>query len=69
MKNKGFSGYYHHSSSPNFPSDTRVTHWEKMMATIRKRGAKWQATIRRKNCPTLVKSFLLKGDVVWARQQ
>ena len=40
------------------------------MATFRKRGTKWQATVRRKGCPTQVKSFLLKEDAAkWARQQ
>ena len=40
------------------------------MATFRKRGAKWQATVRRKGYPAQVKSFFLKDDAAkWARQQ
>jgi integrase len=39
------------------------------MATIRKRGAKWQVQVRRKGSPPLSRSFLRKADAqVWARQ-
>jgi len=37
------------------------------MATIRKRGDRWQARVRRKNCPTISRSFRLKADAErWA---
>ena len=40
------------------------------MATIRKRGDKWQAQIRRDNAPPISKSFRLKEDALkWCRQQ
>ncbi len=39
------------------------------MATIRKRGTKWQAQVRRKGCPPLSRSFIQKADAqAWARQ-
>lgn len=38
------------------------------MATIRKRGTKWQVQIRRQGFPTISRSFLKKGDAAeWAR--
>lgn len=38
------------------------------MATIRKRGTRWQAQIRRQGFPTLSKSFAKKSDAAeWAR--
>ncbi|WP_321342328.1 site-specific integrase [Breoghania sp.] len=40
------------------------------MATVRKRGEKWQVQVRRKGAHGLSKSFLNKRDAeVWARQQ
>jgi integrase len=40
------------------------------MATIRKRGNKWQAQVRRINHPPLIRSFPSKSDALaWARQQ
>lgn len=40
------------------------------MATIRQRGSKWQAIIKRQGYPTQTKSFELKKDAEkWARQQ
>ena len=40
------------------------------MATIRKRGTRWQAQIRRKGHPQIIKAFILKDDAVrWARQR
>lgn len=39
------------------------------MATIRKRGDKWQVQVRRKGVPPLSRSFFLKADAqAWARQ-
>ena len=39
------------------------------MASIRKRGKKWQVQIRRKNCPPVTRSFINRRDAkVWARQ-
>lgn len=39
------------------------------MATIRKRGDKWQVQVRRKESPPLSRSFLHKSDAqAWARQ-
>ncbi|NBJ12565.1 tyrosine-type recombinase/integrase [Microvirga arsenatis] len=39
------------------------------MATIRKRGTKWQVQVRRKGSPPLSRSFLHKADAqAWARQ-
>lgn len=39
------------------------------MATIRKRGAKWQAQIRRQGCPPVTKSFFTKDDALrWSRE-
>jgi integrase len=39
------------------------------MATIRKRGTKWQVQVRRKGSPPLSRSFLHKTDAqAWARQ-
>lgn len=39
------------------------------MATIRKRGEKWQAQVRRKGSPPLSRSFVRKADAdKWARQ-
>ena len=39
------------------------------MATIRKRGTKWQVQVRRKDSPPLSRSFLHKADAqAWARQ-
>jgi len=39
------------------------------MATIRKRGTKWQVQVRRKGSPLLSRSFLHKADAqAWARQ-
>lgn len=39
------------------------------MATIRKRGSKWQVQIRREGHPPISKSFLQKSDAqLWARQ-
>ena len=38
------------------------------MATIRKRGNKWNVQIRRSNCKRLSKTFHLKSDaILWAR--
>ena len=40
------------------------------MAMFRKRGAKWQATVRRKGFDTQIKTFIKKHDAVrWAREQ
>ncbi len=40
------------------------------MATIRKRGERWQAQVRLQGHPPISKSFLLKTDAeAWARQQ
>ncbi len=40
------------------------------MATIRKRGTKWQVQIRRKGHPQIIKAFILKEEAVrWARQR
>jgi integrase len=40
------------------------------MATIRKRGARWQAQVRRAGQPHLSKSFLLRADAeAWGRQK
>ena len=40
------------------------------MATIRKRGTKWQAQVRRQGHPPITRSFLLKADAeAWARQR
>jgi integrase len=40
------------------------------MATFRKRGARWQAQVRRQGFPPVSKSFLVKADAeAWARQQ
>ena len=40
------------------------------MATIRRRGKKWQVQIRRKGRASLARSFLLKSDALaWARQK
>ena len=40
------------------------------MATIRKRGLKWQVQIRRKGCVAISKSFVAKEDAAkWAREQ
>ncbi len=40
------------------------------MATIRKRGTRWQAQIRRKGHPQIIKAFILKDEAVrWARQR
>jgi hypothetical protein len=39
------------------------------MATIRKRGNRWQVQVRRKNSASLVKSFITRKDAeAWARQ-
>ncbi len=39
------------------------------MASIRKRGDKWQVQVRRLGCPPVTRSFLLKADAeTWARQ-
>jgi len=39
------------------------------MATLRKRGTKWQVQVRRKGQPSLTQSFHLKQDAeAWARQ-
>ena len=39
------------------------------MATIRKRGSKWQVQIRRKHAPTLSRSFARKTDAeAWSRE-
>ncbi|ODR96660.1 shufflon-specific DNA recombinase [Methyloceanibacter superfactus] len=39
------------------------------MATIRKRGAKWQVQIRRVGFPSVTRSFLIRKDAeAWARQ-
>ena len=39
------------------------------MATIRRRGVKWQVQVRRKGCPPLSRSFIQKADAqAWARQ-
>ena len=39
------------------------------MATISKHYGKWQVQVRRKDCPTRTKSFVLKSDAEqWARQ-
>ena len=40
------------------------------MATIRKRGERWQAQVRLQGNPLVTKTFTLKGDAeAWARQQ
>lgn len=40
------------------------------MATIRKRGSRWQAQVRRTGQPHLSKSFLLRADAeAWGRQK
>jgi len=40
------------------------------MATIRSRGSRWQAAVKRKGHPTIYQSFDLKKDAEkWARQQ
>lgn len=40
------------------------------MATIRKRGSKWEAQVRRKDCPSFSKSFLTRADAqAWARKR
>jgi integrase len=40
------------------------------MATIRKRGNKWQAQVRRRGHPAVTQSFLFKADAeAWARQK
>jgi len=40
------------------------------MATIRKRGTKWQVQVRREGSPSVSKSFSIKDDAVrWARHQ
>ena len=40
------------------------------MASIRKRGAKWQVQIRRDGLPALIRTFIAKDDAVrWAREQ
>jgi len=40
------------------------------MATIRKRGLKWQVQVRRDGTRPLSKSFIIKDDAIrWARQQ
>ena len=40
------------------------------MATIRKRGARWQVQVRRQGYPLLTKSFALKSDAeAWGRQK
>lgn len=40
------------------------------MANIRKRGAKWQATVRRNGLAAQIKSFIKRDDAVrWARAQ
>jgi len=40
------------------------------MATLRKRGDKWQAQIRREGCLSLSKTFAFREDAQrWARQQ
>lgn len=39
------------------------------MATIRKRGDKWQVQVRRNGCPQVSRSFIRKVDAhAWARQ-
>jgi hypothetical protein len=39
-------------------------------ATIRKRGTKWRAQVRRQGHPAVTRSFLLKADAeAWARQK
>jgi len=40
------------------------------MATLRKRGGRWQVQVRRKGRPTVSRSFLTKSDAeAWGRQQ
>ncbi len=40
------------------------------MASIRKRGSKWQVQVRRQGLPALSRTFLAKDDAVrWAREQ
>jgi integrase len=40
------------------------------MASIRKRGSKWQVQVRRLGCPPLARSFLSKEDGIrWSREQ
>ena len=40
------------------------------MATLRKRGERWQVQVRRKGSPSLTRSFLLRSDAqAWAREQ
>lgn len=39
------------------------------MATLRKRGDKWQVQVRRQGCPAVSRSFIRKADAeAWARQ-
>ena len=39
------------------------------MASLRKRGERWQAQVRRYGCPTVSRSFRLKADAErWAAQ-
>ena len=40
------------------------------MATIRKRGKKWQVQVRRQNCPPVSRTFATSSDAKhWALQQ
>ena len=40
------------------------------MATIRKRGARWQVQVHRQGCAALSQSFLTKSDAeAWGRQK
>jgi hypothetical protein len=40
------------------------------MATLRRRGKRWQVQVRRNGRPSLSRSFQLKSDALaWARQQ
>ena len=40
------------------------------MATLRKRGAKWQVQVRRNGFTSLTKTFHLREDALrWAREQ
>lgn len=40
------------------------------MATLRKRGGRWQVQVRRKGRPSVTRSFLMKSDALaWTREQ
>ncbi len=56
------------------PSKIVSSHWchsdgIRTMATLRKRGDKWQVQVRRQGCPAVSRSFIRKADAeAWARQ-